>query len=104
METLQIGGWIDYKGPDRSGYNRYMLGDSECIAKETLYEGDIYFSTECYTHALKRPNLISYNETGIVEYFDSVIETEFKHSIPSLGFYKMDELGEVIKYVEMYIP
>ena len=104
VETLQIGDWIDYKGPDGSGYNWYMLGDSECIAKETLYEGDIYFSTECYTHALKRPNLTLYNETGITEYFDSVIETEFKHPIPSLGFYKMDELGEVIKYVEMYTP
>lgn len=104
VETLQIGDWIDYKGPDGSGYNWYMLGDSEGIARETLYEGDLYFSTDCYTHALKRPNLTSYNETRITEYFDSVIETELNYPIPSLGFYKMDEFGEVVKYAEMFIP
>lgn len=104
LESLQIGDWIDYEGPDGSGYNWYMLGDSECIAKETLYEGDIYFSTDCITHALKRPNLADYNETGITEYFDLVIDDAFKYPLSSLGFYKMDEIGEVVKYAEMYRP
>ena len=104
IEALGIGEYIDYPSGEYEGYNWYFMGDSDCIDKEVLYHGDIYFDIDSEMHAYLRSGTVyDAKPVDLIPYLSNDLGVE-RAAYEILGFFKLNELGEIESFVEMFVP
>ena len=80
------------------------MGDSDCIDKEVLYHGDIYFDIDSELHAYLRSGPIyEAKPVDLIPYLSNDLGIE-RAAYEILGFFKLNELGEIESFVEMFVP
>lgn len=79
-------------------------GDSDCIDKEVLYHGDIYFDIDSEMHAYLRSGTVyDAKPVDLIPYLSNDLGVE-RAAYEILGFFKLNELGEIESFVEMFVP
>lgn len=104
IEALGIGEYIDYPSGEYEGYNWYLMGDSDSIDKEVLYHGDIYFDIDSELYAYLRSGAVyDIKSVDLIPYLSNDLGVE-RAAYEILGFFKLNELGEIETFAEMFVP